>query len=251
MKKYLFLAVALLTSIIAWPAISIKSMFKIELSYSGGVNTDHVQITEVSGMTPAQLSNACSSKNVATGLPQNINIYTISDKTDLGIQGTYGTDSLFGVIPLGIMTNCGAEEPYTYTLTIKDVTINGAHAPMSVVDTYTGAEIQIQENATLNFSANLCDTINDRFVLRIGAFIPGEGELNVCYRYETLSIYNNPSSGNIIIRDADNNIVRSIVPVETPQHVDLSSLEKGKYNVTIGDDILIISVKPEVTPLVP
>lgn len=255
MKRNVILAAVLLFSSMMFAAVEKTAIFQIEMSYSGGTNTDVLQFTEVKGL-PENMYQ-CTNKFLNSGLPQNINVYSLSDKTSDGMQSTYTTDSLV-TMPIGVTTNCGADQSYSYKLTVTNVTdLVEGHTPMYLCDLYEGVRVSIADGNYLEFDANLCDTINDRFLLLVGDnFTPDAGELEVCHQNGKLEVRNNPYTTAIVVKDESNQEVRNFTPMPTPFSYSLESLPAGHYTVEFGGGAkkYIIAVKPEVeteTPAVP
>ena len=111
-----------------------------------------------------------------------------------------------------------------------------------ILDTGTNPAIEIEVDGTngdyeFDITADqIGKVINDRFIINKG-FDPDEGELEICFNEKgdnVLEIKNNPFDAQILIfKDGADTL--TVYPVQTPQKINLSSLDAGKYIVQMAN----------------
>lgn len=129
----------------------------------------------------------------------------------------------------------------TYYLKFANNKFSGAS--FVILDKVTGTEITVDGTNNEDYEFTITDdqknkAINDRFIINKG-FDPDEGELEICFNEKgdnVLEIKNNPFDAQILIfKDGADTPIMTVDPVQTPQQIDLSSLDAGKYIVQMAN----------------
>ena len=72
----------------------------------------------------------------------------------------------------------------------------------------------------------------DRFIINPAREL--DDELEICHKDNKLELHKNPYAENIVVKDAEGNIVKDVPSTNTPQYIDLSDLAAGQYTVELN-----------------
>ena len=73
----------------------------------------------------------------------------------------------------------------------------------------------------------------DRFIINPVREL--DDELEICHKDNKLELHKNPYAENIVVKDAEGNIVKNVPSTNTPQYIDLSDLAAGQYTVELNN----------------
>ena len=239
-KNILLIAMAFVCSSIYAAVPEIIANMTITISHDQDVNTDVLDLFEMPTASLAQMNQYSSNKLMNEGLPQNLNIYALNDSVHQGRQSTLATTTLINQF-IGVATNQVATN---YEFKFTNVSITDPERKLYLVDLQEGSKKEIVEDMTYSFVAAKADTIETRFMID-GEFTPDPGKLAVCVYFNEIQINNNPYTTDIVIKDADGNVVLTRVPVSTPQVISLEELASGHYFLEIGTETYEFCNKPE------
>lgn len=239
-KNILLIAMAFVcSSIYAVTVPDITAKMTITISHDQGANDDVVNLFEMPTATLTQMTQFSSNKFMNGGLPENLNIYALNDSVHQGRLGTLATTSLIKQF-IGVATNQVATN---YTFKFTGVSITDPARKLYLFDLQEGTKNEIVGDLSYSFVAAKADTIETRFMID-GEFTPDPGELAVCVYFNEIQINNNPYTTDIVIKDADGNVVLTRVPVSTPQIISLENLASGHYFLEIGTESFEFCNKP-------
>lgn len=240
-KNILLLAMAFVcSSIYAVTVPDITAKMTITISHDQGANDDVVNLFEMPTATLTQMTQFSSNKFMNGGLPENLNIYALNDSVHQGRQSTLATTTLINQF-IGVATNQVATN---YEFKFTNISITDPERKLYLVDLQEGSKKEIVEDMTYSFVAAMADTIETRFMID-GELTPDPGELAVCVYFNEIQINNNPYTTDIVIKDAEGNVVLTRVPVSTPQIISLEELASGHYFLEIGTETYEFCNKPE------
>ena len=203
-------------------AVSYTAKAKVTLTSQNGYTSD-ITIAESADLTAGTNAGYCSIINMEGRV---VALYAIYN----GAQyQTFGTKEL-GAMHFGIKTNADTD----YKLTFSNV--SGAKT-LQLVDLEARKLINIAADGEYSFTAPANSVITDRFKL----YIPGTYE--ICHRYGKLQITENPSTADIVIKDATGATVMTVPAEPLYQEIDLAGLAVGHYTVEANGQTLTISVQ--------
>lgn len=254
MKKLIYCVVALFTSTTLFAqAPTALTQIKLTSEKDAYLTTT---VVEMSSYAPT--FDETSIKLLPnTANTDNVNIFTLHGTDE---YSEYRAQTLVNV-PMGIITdrNDASKQHYTLLFTVA------AGRELKLYDAVLDSTIVMKDNTSYVFEVNTTNcpsyvsgkniTISNRFIIE-PKFVPSTDPLQVCHENGELIINSNPYTTNIVVKDAENNVVIDKNPWTTPQHISLESLDAGRYTVEFdnGDKKYIIAVKPKVeteTPAVP
>lgn len=239
-KNILLIAMAFVCSSIYAAVPDITANMTITISHDQAANDDVVNLYEMPTATLAQMKLYSSSKRINGGLPENLNIYALNDSVFEGRLGTLATTSLINQY-IGVATNQVATN---YEFKFTNVSITDPERKLYLVDLQEGSKKEIVEDMTYSFVAAMADTIETRFMID-RELTPDPGELAVCVYFNEIQINNNPYTTDIVIKDAEGNVVLTKVARATPQVISLEELASGHYFLEIGTETYEFCNKPE------
>ena len=161
-----------------------------------------------------------------------IYVFYNNEKWSVWASNKYSKNLKLGFVAAGTST--------TYKLKFDNAQFEGEK--FKILDTGTNPAIEIEVDGTngdyeFDITADqIGKVINDRFIINKG-FDPDEGELEICFNEKgdnVLEIKNNPFDAQILIfKDGADTL--TVYPVQTPQKINLSSLDAGKYIVQMAN----------------
>lgn len=113
-----------------------------------------------------------------------------------------------------------------------------------IIDHELDSIVKVVKNAEYKFTAQPNKTYANRFQF-YEEFHGDEGDLAVCVYFDNISINNNPYTTDIVIKDAEGNVVLTKVARATPQVISLEELASGHYFLEIGTESFEFFNKPE------
>lgn len=113
-----------------------------------------------------------------------------------------------------------------------------------IIDHELDSIVKVVKNAEYKFTAQPNKTYANRFQF-YEEFHGDEGDLAVCVYFDNISINNNPYTTDIVIKDAEGNVVLTKVARATPQVISLEELASGHYFLEIGTESFEFCNKPE------
>lgn len=238
MKKTLISLIALALSAGAMAQVIIPDVVGIRLESNNGMQAQS-NWYEATDANDNQFQNGkdATALNMPAGEGVSETEVFIYNEAPYGKMASLYTTKLAGKY-IAIKTN-STETDYKFVFTALYPT----NKEVKIIDLEMDSIITIAKNATYAFTAATGQTLTNRFQFYV-PFSGDEGELDVCYQYGDLTINNNPYTTNIVVKDMADNIVIDKMARNTPQVIDLSSLEKGAmYQVIVGDKTMIIRVQ--------
>lgn len=209
------------------------------ISHDEGGNTDDCTIAVSSSFDELDETFSSSKLFPSTLLPENLFIYAYYKTEKKDQWSVIATDSwknkYFSIITNAISTN--------YKITLSDI-INTTGLELRFEDLVEDTTIVVAEGATYEFTAPISTTFEKRFRF-IGPFSPDPGELAVCVYFNEIQINNNPYTTDIVVKDAEGNVVLTKTARATPQIISLENLASGHYFLEIGTESFEFCNKPE------
>lgn len=223
MKKMVITAVTLAMSLMAMATET--AYVQITLKGASGGESD-VYLLEDDARTPAYESGFDTEKMMSQSNSKSVLIYGLVGTTPCEEVATNSLQNF----KIGFKTN---QVDQNYTLTFSDK----SGGTIKLKDLLTDTEIDLGSATSYNFSveAGLVGRheVLDRFVINY-AREADSGELEICHKDNKLELLNNPYTENIVVKDAEGNLVKDVPSTNTPQYIDLSDLPAGQYTVELN-----------------
>ncbi len=170
-------------------------------------------------------------------------IYAFGSFSATGKLSTLATNKLEGA-PLGIQGNTTDAE---YTISFPNVILKEGRDALYLEDMLLDSIAEISTSNPYTFTIENSQkgkAIDNRFRI-YKPFTPDAGELAVCVYFDNIEITNNPYTTDIVVKDAEGNVVLTKAPRATPQVISLENLASGHYFLEIGTESFEFYNKPE------
>lgn len=226
MKKMFISVVALAVSMLAMATET--AYVRIRLAGESGLSSV-VRLTEDDARNSSFEDTYDTDKMMLLSNPRSVLLY--------GLVGTHycedvKTNDLHN-LAIGFTTNDKID--LNYTITFENV----SGRELKLYDMVTGDVTVIAGANSYNFSITEEQKaagnvqILDRFVIDYQREL--DDELEICHKDNKLELHKNPYAENIVVKDAEGNIVKNVPSTNTPQYIDLSDLPAGQYTVELND----------------
>lgn len=222
MKKFL---VSLVTLALSIQLFAISYTDKVTITLYDGTYYPNLLVGESPDIAPGQLENGYYAP--------------IQDLANmpLAIYATFNAVNYENLIlnslkniPIGIKTSAAT----SYSLYF-----NGIQGSKEVLILDQATEHVIHVNSESPYQFTIAESekngyLPNRFVLFYERAVD-EGELDICHKDNQLQLLNNPYAENIVVKDANGDIVINEPSTNTPQYIDLSALASGQYTVELNN----------------
>lgn len=233
MKKVFLFSIAILASL-TLSAQTITRSCKITMKGVPSGTPDELRIYEVVEATSTSFYDGIEATHLEQStLPTSVNIYA---EQSYGVLANVALPDITGM-PITIKPN---EKETKYSFTFAN--ING---DIKVEDLLADSTIVATSGLVYEFKADAVrEPIANRFRI-YKPFTPDAGELAVCVYFDNIEITNNPYTTDIVVKDAEGNVVLTKAPRATPQVISLENLASGHYFLEIGTESFEFYNKPE------